>query len=152
MPTDARSNDNGLYIEMGGDSLGLERVALVTFVTMETDGEANRIKQDRIAELKKVWSHLLAVGYKGKSLIGYKNRILSEISLLQNNITFISGYNLATLEHPLTKKKSIVSLVNNKTCFNKKWSNKIPFEMLLKWFHASDLETALSYEYDMSNV
>lgn len=70
-----------------------------------------------------------------------KKAILSQITLLENNIEFTLGNNIVSLEHPLTNVRIRHSLVNRKTYYKGKWTN-VSLAMIITWFRCINSEEA----------
>jgi len=133
--------------------------------------EKNKIKQEKLAQLNHDLSNCSGIraeqrdrqdssddadAYRlmrySKQDSNYKHSSLCQKAFIENNIKFTLGNHVATLEHPLTKTKIRQSLVHKKTYYNGKWTDKIPFDLLIAWFRSSDIETAKSFEHMISNL
>jgi hypothetical protein len=79
-----------------------------------------------------------------------KQCLLSQIRLIENDISFTLANNIYSLEHPLTGTKVKHSLVKEKTFYNGKWHNNIRLPMLVNWFRCSTIENAKSFEHMLS--
>ena len=165
---------NTLINTVNDSSVSTIRINCVRTVRCDScvELEKNRVKREKIAKLKQELSDcsgtrtgqgdrqqdssddadMYRFMRNSKQDSNYKHSILSQITLIENDITFTLGNNVATMEHPFTKTKIRQSFVNKKTYHNGKWTNKIPFELLVAWFRSSDIETAKSFEHMISNL
>ena len=131
--------------------------------------EKNNIKQEKIAginyallnissirESRHVSSDDDADVYRSmrysKQCQNHEESLLSQLSLIENDIEFVLGNNVVSMEHPFTKTKIRRSLVNGKTFYKGKWTNKITFEMMLAWFRCSNIEEGAAFEYMISMI
>ena len=63
--------------------------------------------------------------------------MLIHLTFIENDINYILGNNIITIEHPLTHTKLKRSLVNNKTSYKGKWRNDISVKLIINWYNSN---------------
>lgn len=66
----------------------------------------------------------------------YKASLINELTFIENDINYVLGNNIITIEHPLTHTKLKRSLVNNKTFYKGKWKTDISIKWIINWYNS----------------
>jgi hypothetical protein len=66
----------------------------------------------------------------------HKMSLTQELTFIENDINYILGNNIITIEHPLTHTKLKRSLVNNKTFYKGKWRTDISIKLIINWYNS----------------
>jgi uncharacterized protein YkuJ len=67
----------------------------------------------------------------------YKTSLLQEEIFIVNDINYLLGNNVISIEHPVTHTKVRRSLVNNKTFYKGIWRQDITINLLINWYKSN---------------
>jgi len=67
----------------------------------------------------------------------HKMSLTQELTFIENDINYILGNNIITIEHPFTHTNLKRSLVNNKTFYKEKWRNDISIKLIINWYSSN---------------
>jgi hypothetical protein len=116
---------------------------------------ANNIKQERLKKIKndiinvnnrkEQWKKEIDINDDAdtfrsmrysKQDSNHKMSLTQELTFIENDINYILGNNIVTIEHPLTHTKLKRSLVNNKTFYKGKWRTDISIKLIINWYNS----------------